>query len=174
MDLQDAHIGIQVENLSEACELLSELLGLTFAEPIAGWPIRVRVGQEIEHSKGNFTVSRQGPPFLEVTENVPGSKVWHSEGQPLAFHHLGFWVDDVHEASRRLADAGHPLEAAGLNEQDGYRYAYHNVRGLRVEVADARARPAFERWATTGQADGVSTEFNLPNEALPAESGTAE
>lgn len=78
MDLQDAHIGIQVHDLTEACALLTELFGLTFAEPISGWPIRVRVGDHVEHSEGTFAVSRQGPPYLEVTENVAGSQVWHT------------------------------------------------------------------------------------------------
>ena len=168
MDLQNAHIGIQVENLDRACALLTDLLGLTFAEPITGWPISVRVGDEIEEGEGRFTVSRQGPPYLEVTENVPGSKVWHSDGRPMTFHHLGFWVDDVAEASGRLAEAGYPVQAGGLDDQGGYRYTYHEVEGLRVEMAAAAARPAFERWAVTGVADGVSAEFEL---ARPATGG---
>jgi catechol 2,3-dioxygenase-like lactoylglutathione lyase family enzyme len=163
MDLQDAHLGIQVHDLTAACGLLTELFGLTFAEPISGWPIRVRVGEEIEHSKGTFTVSRQGPPFLEVTENVAGSQVWHSDGRSMAFHHVGFWVDDVHAASQRLTAAGYPVQAGGLDASGGYRYTYHDVNGLRVEMADARARTAFERWATTGVAHGVSAEFELPS-----------
>ena len=77
MDLRDAHLGLQVGNLERACAALSELFGLTFAEPITGWPIAVQVGDEIEESEGRFTVSRQGPPYLEVTENVAGSKIWH-------------------------------------------------------------------------------------------------
>ena len=161
MDLQDAHLGIQVEDLDRACALLTELLGLTFAEPISGWPIQVRVGDEIEESEGRFTVSRQGPPYLEVTENSAGSKVWHSEGKAMAFHHLGFWVEDVEAASQRLVDAGYPVQAGGLNGRGGYRYTYHEVDGLRVEMADAAARPAFERWAVTGRAEGVSAEFEL-------------
>lgn len=159
--LQDAHLGIQVENLEQACALLGDLFGLTFAEPITGWPIAVRVDDEIEESEGRFTVSRQGPPYLEVTENVPGSKVWHSEGQPMVFHHLGFWVDDVAAASDRLAEAGYPVQAGGLDENGRYRYTYHDVAGLRVEMAAAAARPAFERWAVTGEADGVAGEFEL-------------
>jgi catechol 2,3-dioxygenase-like lactoylglutathione lyase family enzyme len=159
MDLRDAHLGIQVENLERACALLTELFGLTFAEPITGWPIHVRVGDEVEHSEGRFTVSRQGPPYLEVTENVEGSQVWHSDGRPLAFHHLGFWVDDVAASSDTLVAAGYPVQAGGLDEQGRYRYTYHEVEGLRVEMAGASARPAFERWAVTGVADGASEEF---------------
>jgi catechol 2,3-dioxygenase-like lactoylglutathione lyase family enzyme len=158
MNMQDAHIGIQVDNLTDGCTLLTRLFGLSFADPIA-WPIRVRVGEEIEESEGRFTVSRQGPPYLEVTENVEGSRVWHSNGRAIAFHHIGFWVDDVEAASAALAEAGHPIEAGGLNEDGGYRYAYHDVGGLRVEVCAADARAPFERWATSGRADGVAAEF---------------
>ena len=165
MDLQDVHLGIQVEDLEQACALLGDLFGLTFAEPITGWPIAVRVDDEVEESEGRFTVSRQGPPYLEVTENVAGSKVWHSDGRPMAFHHLGFWVDDVEAASQRLVEAGYPVQAGGLDERGGYRYTYHEVAGLRVEMADAAARPAFERWAATGKADGVSEEFELSGAA---------
>ena len=119
------------------------------------------MGDDVEQSEGTFTVSGQGPPYLEVTENVAGSQVWHSDGRPLAFHHLGFWVDDVHGASERLAAAGYPVQAGGLDASGRYRYTYHDVNGLRVEMADARARAAFERWATSGQADGVSADFEL-------------
>jgi catechol 2,3-dioxygenase-like lactoylglutathione lyase family enzyme len=160
MDMKDAHIGIQVTDLGQACTTLTELLGLTFAEPIQNWPVAVRIGDTTEHSEGHFTVSRQGPPYLEVTENVANSKIWHSSGSPISFHHLGFWVEDVGAASDALAAAGYPMEAGGLNEAGGYRYAYHLVNGLRIEVADADARPTFERWATTGQADGIAEEFN--------------
>lgn len=171
MDLRDAHLGIQVENLDRACALLTELFGLTFAEPITGWPISVRVGDEIEESEGRFTVSRQGPPYLEVTENVAGSRVWHSDGQPLAFHHLGFWVDDVEAESRRLEDAGYPAQAGGLDEHGRYRYTYHEVEGLRVEMAGASARPAFERWAVTGVAEGASDAFQRGRTETDEEAG---
>ena len=160
MDMKDAHIGIQVQNLDDACAVLGKVLGLTFAEPINDWPVAVQIGDDVEHSSGHFTVSRQGPPFVEVTENSAGSKIWHSGGAPMAFHHLGFWVDDVAAASDALASAGYPMEAGGLNQSGGYRYAYHLLDGLRIEVADAGSRPAFERWAVTGQADGVAQEFN--------------
>jgi len=159
MDLRDAHLGIQVENLDRACTLLTELFGLTFAEPITGWPVAVRVGDEVEESEGRFTVSRQGPPYVEVTENVAGSKVWHSDGRPMAFHHLGFWVDDVEAESTRLAAAGYPAQAGGLDEEGRYRYTYHEVEGLRVEMAGAGARAAFEHWAQTGVAEGASAAF---------------
>jgi len=160
MDMKDAHIGIQVENLDQACATLTDLLGLTFAEPIKDWPVAVRMGDSIEQSQGHFTVSRQGPPYVEVTENVAESKIWQSDGLPIAFHHLGFWVNDVAAASEALTAAGHPMEAGGLNEAGGYRYAYHLVNGLRIEVADAAARAPFERWATTGQVEGIAEAFN--------------
>jgi catechol 2,3-dioxygenase-like lactoylglutathione lyase family enzyme len=159
MDLRDAHLGLQVENLDRAFTLLTELFGLTFAEPITGWPISVEVDDGIEESEGRFTVSRQGPPYLEVTENVAGSEVWRSDGGPLAFHHLGFWVDDVEAESARLTAAGYPAQARGLDEQGRYRYTYHEVEGMRVEMAGASARPAFERWATTGVAEGAAAAF---------------
>jgi hypothetical protein len=33
MDLPDAHPGLQVEDLGQACRVLNALFGLTFAEP---------------------------------------------------------------------------------------------------------------------------------------------
>lgn len=179
--MRDAHLGIQVEDLDRACTLLNQLFGLTFAEPISGWPIHVQLGEggEVEHSEGRFTVSRQGPPYVEVTENVEGSQVWQSDGRPMAFHHLGFWVDDVPAASDALAAAGYPVEAGGLDDAGRYRYTYHDVDGLRVEMAGASARPAFERWARTGVAEGASDEFqrgrvdDAPSSAADVESEAA-
>lgn len=159
--MRDAHLGIQVEDLDRACTLLNRLFGLTFAEPITGWPIHVQLGEggEVEHSEGRFTVSRQGPPYVEVTENVEGSRVWQSDGRPMAFHH---------------AAAGYPVEAGGLDDQGRYRYTYHDVDGLRVEMAGASARPAFERWARTGVAEGASEEFQRGRADAPSSSHDLE
>jgi len=38
-------------------------------------------------------------------------------------------------------------------------------------MADAAARPAFERWAVTGRADGVPAEFEL---AVPGDRGSVQ
>ena len=158
MTMRDAHIGVQVPDLDAAMTLLSDTLGITFAEPVTS-TVRVRVGEQVEETTGRFTVSRQGPPFMEVTEDVAGSKVWTSDGSPVSFHHLGFWVDDVPAAAARLAQAGYPAEASGLNDADGVRYSYHRLGSLRVEVCAADARAEFERWATTGQAGGAVAAF---------------
>ena len=68
-------------------------------------------------------------------------------------------MDDVEAESARLTEAGYPVQAGGLDEQGRYRYTYHEVEGLRVEMAGASARPAFERWAVTGSAAGAADTF---------------
>lgn len=158
MDMKDAHIGLQVPALEVGLRELTALLGLEFAEPLE-LPVTVQVGEEIERSTGRFTVSRSGPPHVEVTENVPGSAIWTTDDDSVAFHHLGFWVDDVEAAAGRFAAAGYPVEAAGLTEDGRYRYAYHRVGGLRIELCAVAAREAFERWAGTGSPAGVGDDF---------------
>ncbi|NJC69230.1 VOC family protein [Planosporangium thailandense] len=158
MDMRDVHIGIQVPDLDHALSELNALLGLDFADPLE-LPVTVQVGGEIERCTGRFTLSRSGPPYLEVTENVPGSRIWTTPGEDMAVHHVGFWVDDVAHAAARFTEAGYPVEAAGLTEDGRYRYTYHRLGDLRIELCAAAARDAFERWARTGNAGGVGEEF---------------
>jgi len=169
----DIHIGLQAENLSQACNLLSAALGISWAEPVGGWPVQVRMAgrDELEESEGRFTLSRQGPPYLELGQNVPGSPIWHSDGQPISVHHLGFWVEDVEAASARLSEAGFPFEAGGLAADGQLRYAYHQVGGMRIEVCERSARDAFDRWGRTGDPNGATDVFMGAEQ--PAEPQTA-
>ena len=52
-----------------------------------------------------------------------------------------------------------PGETFTLTDDGRYRYTYHRIGSLRIELCAGRARAGFERWATTGSAAGVSDEF---------------
>lgn len=153
-DLTRAHIGIQVEDLEEATAELNRLFGLEFAEP-AEPEIEVDVeGGGKEKATGKLTVTRTGPPYIEVTQNDPGSVIFTTNpGEQISFHHLGFWVDNLQERIAKLVAAGYPIEGAGLNDNGEYRYSYHIIKGLRIELADIRVRDSFEEWGCIGKPD---------------------
>ncbi|MCQ9368722.1 VOC family protein [Brevibacterium sp. 91QC2O2] len=153
LDLSHAHIGIQVENLDSATQELNRLFGFTFAEP-ASPDIQVDVpGSSIREAlSGSLTVTRQGPPFIEVSQDDPESKIFRTNpGEQISFHHLGFWVDNLQAHIDELVAAGYPIEGAGLNDFGEYRYSYHIVQGLRIELADLRVRDPFEEWGCIGK-----------------------
>lgn len=154
LDLTHAHIGIQAKNLDAATAELNRLFGFTFATPAAP-EIEVDVaGGGKEFLTGCLTVTRQGPPFIEVCEDDESSRVFRTnEGEEISFHHLGFWVDDLQAHIQELVDAGYPIEGAGLNDFGEYRYSYHLVKGLRIELADLRVRDPFEQWGCIGEPD---------------------
>ncbi len=154
LDLTHAHIGIQVKNLGSATDELNRLFGFTFAEP-ATPEIHVDVADgSTETLTGSLTVTRQGPPFIEVSEDNPESAVFRTNaGEDISFHHLGFWVDDLQAHIDELVAAGYPIEGAGLNDFGEYRYSYHIVKGLRIELADLRVRDPFEEWGCIGKPD---------------------
>jgi catechol 2,3-dioxygenase-like lactoylglutathione lyase family enzyme len=154
LDLTHAHIGIQVKDFQAATTELTRLFGFTFATP-ASPEIRVDVGGgPTEALTGNLTVTRQGPPYIELSEDNPESTVFRTNpGEQISFHHLGFWVDDLQDRIDELVAAGYPIEGAGLNDFGEYRYSYHIVQGLRIELADVRVREPFEEWGCIGTPD---------------------
>jgi glyoxalase/bleomycin resistance protein/dioxygenase superfamily protein len=125
-------IGIAVQQLEDAQQELTRAFGLewepTIEVEVAGWPLR------IAHSL-------QGPPHLELIEGPAGSPWDATAGTRL--DHLGWWAQDPDAEKQRHADDGAVVEL----EQPGFtpKFSYHRlpVTGLRFELVDAAAKPAY-------------------------------
>lgn len=143
--------GLIVRDLARAIDEIGTWLDLEFT-PIQESPLELEVSGQRERVLLRFAYSTQGPSYLELIEAQPtGYYAVDSVGPHL--HHVGRWVEDLPRASSSLAEAGLPLEAAGVDEagQAPSLFAFHRgEHGLRVELVPLANRPTFEAWLAGG------------------------
>ncbi|ORT56768.1 VOC family protein [Streptomyces sp. CB03238] len=136
------HVCFAVPDLERAMLDFTRSAGVEWSDPLSDrlgeWDYRIV-----------FTTG--GPPFIELIEGPPGSPWDASAGA--RFDHLGFWSSDVRQGSRRLEEAGLPVDFSGCPH--GRPFVYHRVDsiGARVELVDAGRQAAFlGRWHPDGEA----------------------
>ncbi|WP_428950326.1 VOC family protein [Streptomyces sp. cg35] len=134
------HVCFAVPDIEPAMRDLQRAAGVTWSDPVSdrlgAWDYRIAFTQG-------------GPPFIELIEGAPGSP-WDAAAGP-RFDHLGFWSSDVDRGSRRLTDAGFPVDFSGCPY--GRPFAYHRMDsiGARVELVDLGRQAGFLRaWHPDG------------------------
>ncbi len=135
------HTGIIVDDLEAAKHELGEQLGVTWFE--GGAEVRVLTDDGVRTVRTAYTLSREGPHHVELTQSVEGT-LWTAVA-PGHAHHLGYWVDDVRAASASLAQLGSPKVATVAMADDAPPMcAYHQAKnGLYVEVVSRKLRSAL-------------------------------
>lgn len=98
------HVGFIVDYLEEAMEELTAPLGLTWGEPHEvdqhmGTPTEATV-----HIKTRVVFSQDLPLAIELIEPTPGTP--NVRRGSSAFHHLGYWSDDLESEEQRLGELG--------------------------------------------------------------------
>ena len=139
------HIGYVVPDLVEAMERLSASAGWRWAAART-LPVTLRTPARDISTEVSLTYSVQGPPHLELIEQVPGT-IWGSGHG--GFHHLGYWSGRFADDIDALTRAGFEFEAGAVDEHGALsRFAYLREphTGLRVELRDEARRPATEQW----------------------------
>ena len=143
-----SHTALAVPDIETAMSFYGNALGLTWARPQQR-AISIRVAAGDLTTEIRFTYSRQGPPHLELIEGAAGT-IWAPVN---GLHHIGLWSHQLEIDAARLQHRGMSLEVAGLSrsgrQPSGFTY-HRSAHGLRVELVDAAARPAFERWFAGG------------------------
>ncbi|WP_378738229.1 VOC family protein [Nocardia brasiliensis] len=145
--LPSYHIGIVVADLGRAMTELSEI-GLQWHAPIRNDTDLSFNGTTVHHTPW-MTYSKQGPPYLELIQQSPGT-IWAETG----LHHLGLWADDVAAESDRLAANGIPLLQKAHDNVVDAPFCYHRTSdGIRLELMDiARVGPGLTTYLS-GTAD---------------------
>ncbi|MEU8548915.1 VOC family protein [Streptomyces roseoverticillatus] len=139
----DYHLGVVVSDMHRAMGELTDLLGVRWLPP-------VRSGSQVTDDGPTgegpmMTFSTQGPPYLELLEQVPGS-IWSTPG----LHHVGYWAAEARAESARMTDAGFPLEASAAvlsgDTEPGVFY-HRTTDGLLLELVEmARGGPALAHY----------------------------
>ena len=129
------HTGIVVDNITAAKAELGERLGVTWFE--GGAEVVLITDDGARTVRSAYALSREGPHHVELAQSVPGT-VW-TVSAPGHAHHLGYWVDNVAEASSALTRSGSPRVATvAMSEDTPPMCAYHRAgSGLYVEVVTA-------------------------------------
>ena len=132
-----------IRDLDRAMEELADTLGTS-------WPVpqsrrrAFRGASSPFEAELRFVYSRQGPPYLELIEGIPGTPWDPTVGDRI--HHVGIWVDHLEEAAQQLVRAGAPIELT-YDTARLQSFTYHLLApGIRVELVDAARRPGVEAW----------------------------
>lgn len=135
------HTGMIVDDLEAAKAELGERLGVTWFEGGAEVVVVTDGGTRIVTSA--YALSQQGPHHVELTQSIDGT-VW-TAAPPGHAHHLGYWVDDVAEASAELIRLGAPKVACvAIAEDAPPMCAYHQMgSGPYVEVVSRALKPVL-------------------------------
>jgi hypothetical protein len=141
------HVGIVVPDVPRAMEELTEVLGVTWG--------RVQRRENLMDTPAGpaptevcFAYTLDGPPYLEVIEQRPGTVF-----DALGLHHLGLWTDDQHAESERLDDLGWPRETVSLLPDGSWGGGlYHlGLQCVRLELVDlARSEPRLTNYLAGG------------------------
>ena len=144
IDIGDIHhVAMVVENLDQGMDLYAELFGLTWANPWTG-PIPILYKGESEEPIISFTLSREGPPHIELIQST-----LHEVWQPTAgLHHIGFWKSQIEPAVKSPLELGFAVEV--MSPTGDFVYL-RSQDGSRIEFVAASSQPDFERWLEGGQ-----------------------
>jgi hypothetical protein len=144
-------VGLFSHELEGTIAGLTQRLGLTFRDILTA-----RVDDIEDPDPGalefRYTMSFEGPPYIEVIEAVDGSGL-HDPALPDGLHHLGVWVDDLEAQHDRLTAQGVRAEArAFMTGPDGTRRLMtwfndpRDLQGVRYEFLPSEARPLVDEW----------------------------
>lgn len=144
------HVGIVVPDVRAAMEKYSEALGFSFCEPWAS-TMDVAVDGHAREVRLAATYSTQGPPYLELVEELSGG-VWAPDA--LGLDHVGLWTDDLAGTVRRLESAGLPARVRHRpGEPERARFSYHSAGpGVWWELVSRRAERGLMAQLSRGPA----------------------
>jgi hypothetical protein len=141
------HVGYVVENLNDAMGQFGDAIGVRFMDHFVTARYR-DAGNSIVTVELHTSFSLQGPTHIELIEAMPGS-IWDIGSGP-GLHHIGLWTDDVPAEAERLARAGLPAVASGVDsgdESSGGYFSYHsNPQGSLVELVDISKQQGMRDW----------------------------
>ena len=136
------HTGIVVDDLASAKDELATTLALTWRD--GGGRVLLVTPDGNRSVRTSYAISTHGPHHVELCQSIPGT-LWTAAAGPGQAHHLGYWVDDVANASEELEELGSTTVATILPAEGAAPIcAYHRTQsGLYVEVVSTVLRPVL-------------------------------
>jgi len=158
-----SHVGFMVEDIHLAVARFSDILGLTFNDPIT---VQLDHLYDPDHRPGTITVaySKEGPPHYELIQGESHG-VYSMPGGGEGLHHVGVWHADLEARLQEMADLGLRIEAQVRLDDGMLLTAFNNpadLHGVRVEFVDDRDRPKMEEFMRTGGFAEPYDKFSFP------------
>lgn len=148
------HIAFAVDDIEVAMDQFGRALNLTWN------PIKEFAGDNVDAQgkpfvlKTRLTFAAAGPCALELFERVAGTPIEPARGT--AFHHLGYWTDDVSDERARLEQCGW-FHAGGPTTSASRAAFFSSSLGIFIESCNATIpRVGLEKYFP-GVAPGMST-----------------
>ncbi|MER5184959.1 VOC family protein [Streptomyces sp. NPDC002896] len=137
------HTGIVVPDIEAWKARMSEVAGYRWTETMTG-DVQVRLADGERPLRLRYAYSLEAP-HIELVQEVPGTP-W-TAAERIATHHLGYFCDDIPTTSKRLEEAGFPLEACAIVDGTPSIFAYHlDPSGVRIEIVDRARMPDFDAY----------------------------
>jgi hypothetical protein len=145
------HIGLVVEDLREAMEVLHELQGLHWAEPVV-LKGHFNFKDGVMPWESEITYSIEGPLHFELIEqhDVRG---WETLTDGRLAHHIAFVTDSLESDAAWMTARGLGLEVHGLSEDGAMNgFAYHRspAPGVLFELLSSDLKADLDRWTRDG------------------------
>lgn len=136
------HVGIVTNDVDATAEKLGREMGLTWCPPIKV-PLTVWTRDHGVMTLNACAVYSQQEPCIELVLAQPNSPWVPVEGRP--FHHMGYWVDDLHAVSAALEARGCPKVICASDNGRMFGMAYHETHnGALLEIVDRKAVPDWK------------------------------
>jgi catechol 2,3-dioxygenase-like lactoylglutathione lyase family enzyme len=107
------HVGIIVRDLEATVEKYSNVLGITFREPMTADMSGFEEAPGRRTTSVRLAFSVEGPPYYELFE-FSGTGLL-APGHPEGLHHLGVWTPDNEDTERQLNAAGVAITTRYVN-----------------------------------------------------------
>ena len=132
------HLGIVVRNIDETIAYYEKSFGFgPFEIRYVDYPTATYYGQVSGYS-GKLAFFFMGPVQIELIELVDGKTIHEDflreKGEGL--HHLGFWVDNIEESTKRAEALGYRV-IQSYTRRDGTGFAYldsDKIGGVLFEI----------------------------------------
>lgn len=117
------HVGIVVEDIEQSMLDLSEAVGVEWQQSPGEAIVEIWTPEGTREVEFSAVYSKAAPMMLELVKAVPGT-LWHT-GTPGDAHHLGYWADDIEQASAELEAKGFTRVASGGYLDHPLLWVYH-------------------------------------------------
>lgn len=150
---QAYHLCFVVSDLDATAGELGDVLGVAWAPTQERTVTTQSNGQSQEViMRVTFSRPQSGACLIELIEAPEGSVWYPGDGVKWAFHHMGFWSDDLAGDSRRAVESGYPVEATLAGDGELNLFAYHRLEhGPRVELVDIARMSSWQAWVESAE-----------------------
>ncbi|MFJ9038837.1 VOC family protein [Streptomyces sp. NPDC102406] len=147
------HVGMVVPDIDAAIQRCATVFGVPFTD--AAWTESPHQEEgDVVHApfRQRQAISRTREPYIELIEATGDGVFGPSRAGALMYY--ACWETDMTSRLARLGSQGFGMDAVmrmGAGADPIAAITSYDDKGIRIELADAAAKPVMEHWARTGK-----------------------